>query len=318
MQIRTLSDYCREVFGTKLYRLSLTSGCSCPNRDGTLGYGGCSFCSEQGSGEFAAVLPDIHDQIEAAKQRVAQKLPKGVRSEEQRYIAYFQSFTNTYGDTARLVSLFEEVLRREDIAALSIGTRPDCLKEDMLEALERLNRSKPVWIELGLQTIHVRTALRFNRGYALECFAENYSKLKRRGIAVIVHVILGLPGESPEDMYETVRYLASLCPQLDGIKLHGLHILRGTRLAAEYLREPFHIMSLPEYTEVLIHCLKLLPETVVIHRMTGDGDKRLLIEPQWSGDKKRVLNYINRALREAKRDRGDGQESTEAFEAADQ
>lgn len=318
MQIRTLSDYCREVFGTKLYRLSLTSGCSCPNRDGTLGYGGCSFCSEQGSGEFAAVLPDIHDQIEAAKQRVAQKLPKGVRSEEQRYIAYFQSFTNTYGDTARLVSLFEEVLRREDIAALSIGTRPDCLKEDMLEALERLNRSKPVWIELGLQTIHERTALRFNRGYALECFAENYSKLKCRGIAVIVHVILGLPGESPEDMYETVRYLASLCPPPDGIKLHGLHILRGTRLAAEYLREPFHIMSLPEYTEVLIHCLKLLPETVVIHRMTGDGDKRLLIEPQWSADKKRVLNYINRALREAKRDRGDGQESTEAFEAADQ
>ena len=301
MKIRTLSDYCREKFGTKVYRLSLSTGCSCPNRDGKVGKGGCSFCSEGGSGEFATELKPIEIQIEEAKARVKSKFPKDIKEEDKKYIAYFQSFTNTYGDVERLSRIFKTAILRDDIAALSIGTRPDCLKEDMLDLLGELNKIKPVWIELGLQTIHEDTARAFNRGYSLPVFNKAYMELKKRDIEVIVHVILGLPGETDKDMYETVRYLASLNPQLDGIKLHLLHILKHTRLEREYREKPFKILNLDEYTEILINCLKILPESVVIHRMTGDGDKRLLVEPLWSGDKKKVLNTINKAIREAKR-----------------
>ena len=301
MIIRTLSDYCKEKFGTKVYRLSLSTGCSCPNRDGRAGRGGCSFCSEGGSGEFATKVKPVEVQIEEAKDRVKSKFPKDIKEEDKKYIAYFQSFTNTYGDVDRLGGIFRTAVLRDEIAAISIGTRPDCLEDDMLDLLNELNKIKPVWIELGLQTIHEDSAKAFNRGYSLPVFNKAYMELKKRNIEVIVHVILGLPGETDKDMYETVRYLANLSPKLDGIKLHLLHILKNTRLEREYREKPFKILSLDEYTEILINCLRILPESVVIHRMTGDGDKRLLVEPLWSADKKRVLNTINKAIREAKR-----------------
>ena len=301
MIIRTLSDYCKEKFGTKVYRLSLSTGCSCPNRDGRAGRGGCSFCSEGGSGEFATKVKPVEVQIEEAKDRVKSKFPKDIKEEDKKYIAYFQSFTNTYGDVDRLGRIFKTAILRDEIAAISIGTRPDCLEDDMLDLLNELNKIKPVWIELGLQTIHEDSAKAFNRGYSLPVFNKAYMELKKRNIEVIVHVILGLPGETDKDMYETVRYLANLSPKLDGIKLHLLHILKNTRLEREYREKPFKILSLDEYTEILINCLRILPESVVIHRMTGDGDKRLLVEPLWSGDKKKVLNTINKAIREAKR-----------------
>lgn len=301
MIIRTLSDYCKEKFGTKVYRLSLSTGCSCPNRDGKAGRGGCSFCSEGGSGEFATKVKPVEVQIEEAKERVKSKFPKDIKEEDKKYIAYFQSFTNTYGDVDRLGGIFRTAVLRDEIAAISIGTRPDCLEDDMLDLLDELNKIKPVWIELGLQTIHEDSAKAFNRGYSLPVFNKAYMELKKRNIEVIVHVILGLPGETDKDMYETVRYLANLSPKLDGIKLHLLHILKNTRLEREYREKPFKILSLDEYTKILINCLRILPESVVIHRMTGDGDKRLLVEPLWSADKKRVLNTINKAIREAKR-----------------
>lgn len=301
MIIRTLSDYCKEKFGTKVYRLSLSTGCSCPNRDGRAGRGGCSFCSEGGSGEFATKVKPVEVQIEEAKDRVKSKFPKDIKEEDKKYIAYFQSFTNTYGDVDRLGRIFKTAILRDEIAAISIGTRPDCLEDDMLDLLNELNKIKPVWIELGLQTIHEDSAKSFNRGYSLPVFNKAYIELKKRNIEVIVHVILGLPGETDKDMYETVRYLANLSPKLDGIKLHLLHILKNTRLEREYREKHFKILSLDEYTEILINCLRILPESVVIHRMTGDGDKKLLVEPLWSADKKRVLNTINKAIREAKR-----------------
>lgn len=301
MIIRTLSDYCKEKFGTKVYRLSLSTGCSCPNRDGRAGRGGCSFCSEGGSGEFATKVKPVEVQIEEAKDRVKSKFPKDIKEEDKKYIAYFQSFTNTYGDVDRLGGIFRTAILRDEIAAISIGTRPDCLEGDMLALLDELNKIKPVWIELGLQTIHEDSAKAFNRGYSFPVFNKAYMELKKRNIEVIVHVILGLPGETDKDMYETVRYLANLSPKLDGIKLHLLHILKNTRLEREYREKPFKILSLDEYTEILINCLRILPESVVIHRMTGDGDKKLLVEPLWSADKKKVLNTINKAIREAKR-----------------
>ena len=301
MIIRTLSDYCKEKFGTKVYRLSLSTGCSCPNRDGRAGRGGCSFCSEGGSGEFATKVKPVEVQIEEAKDRVKSKFPKDIKEEDKKYIAYFQSFTNTYGDVDRLGGIFRTAILRDEIAAISIGTRPDCLEGDMLALLDELNKIKPVWIELGLQTIHEDSAKAFNRGYSLPVFNKAYMELKMRNIEVIVHVILGLPGETDKDIYETVRYLANLSPKLDGIKLHLLHILKNTRLEREYREKPFKILSLDEYTEILINCLRILPESVVIHRMTGDGDKKLLVEPLWSADKKKVLNTINKAIREAKR-----------------
>lgn len=294
--MRRLSDYCKEKFGTKVYRLALSSGATCPNRDGKVGVGGCSFCSEKGSGEFAIDVMDLDLQIERAKALISKKFPNSINTADRRYIAYFQSFSNTYGDTKRLIGLFERAINKDDVVALSIATRPDCFSEDMLNSLERLNKIKPVWIELGLQTINENTARAFNRGYTLDVFEKTYTELKKRNFEVIVHMILGLPGEDEEDMYATVKYLSK--KHIDGIKIHGLHILKGTRLASEYEKHPFKIMSLEEYTRVLINCLKLLPKDTVVHRMTGDGDKRVLIEPQWSADKKRVLNYINKKIKE--------------------
>lgn len=303
MTILTLSDFLKQKYGQKLYKLSLESGCTCPNRDGTLGTGGCTFCSAGGSGEFAErVSPDdIDSQIEAAKQRIIKKLPADVPPDKRKFIAYFQSYTNTYGDTDRLTDLYEKVISRDDIVILSIGTRPDCIDDEKLEMLERLNRIKPVWAELGLQTIHDETAERIHRGYSTSVFEECYKRLKAAGLTVIVHVILGLPGESREDMLDTVRYLGELSPRLDGIKLQMLNVLEGSQLAEEYRERHFSQMSMEEYTDLVVECLRLLPEQTVIHRMTGDGPRKLLISPKWVTDKKRVMNMLRNKILTADR-----------------
>lgn len=301
MHYLSFNDAMRTRFGTKVYRLSLQSGCTCPNRDGTIGIGGCTFCSEGGSGDFAAPFMPINEQIEAARKRVDAKIPASIAPEARRYIAYFQSYTNTYGSVDRLRALYAEALSHPQIVALDIGTRPDCLPPEMVEMLRNLQLSsgKPVWVELGLQTIHEETACRIRRGYELPVFEDAYRKLKENGLEVIVHVILGLPGESREDMLDTVRYLSSLAPTLDGIKLQLLHILKGTELAREYEADPFPLFTLDSYCDLIVDCLKLLPPETVVHRLTGDGPKRLLIAPLWSADKKRVLNTLSRKIREA-------------------
>lgn len=298
MRQKMLTDMLRDRFGTKVYKLSLTSGCTCPNRDGTLGTGGCSFCSEGGSGEFAAPLLPVGDQIRLARARVDGKFPARIPPEERKYIAYFQSFTNTYirgkEDLDRLRALYMETVQRPEIAALSIGTRPDCLPDEVLEMLRDLRAVKPVWVELGLQTMHERTAEAVHRGYPLPVFESALGKLKDLGLEVVVHLILGLPGESREDMLDTVRYIAGLRPGPDGIKLQQLQILRGTQLARQYEEEPFPVMDLDQYCALVCDCLDILPGDIVIHRLTGDGPKSLLIAPLWSADKKRVLNTMRR------------------------
>lgn len=301
MEIRTISEELKKEYGQKIYKLSLSSGCSCPNRDGKIGFGGCSFCSEGGSGDFASPFLPIDEQIRLARERVDRKIPANIPENKRRYIAYFQSFTNTYGDPKRLKGLYLETINRPEIVILSIGTRPDCLSDEILQMLIELSEIKPVWVELGLQTIHEKTAQRIHRGYPLPVFEDAMQKLKAAGLTVIVHVIMGLPGETHEDMYETVRYLSNLEPRPDGIKLQLLHVLRGTKLADEYQADPFHIMTLEEYTEVLVHSLQILPPEIVIHRLTGDGPKNLLLEPKWSANKKKVLNTLHQAIREAKR-----------------
>ncbi|MGI5990053.1 MAG: TIGR01212 family radical SAM protein [Lachnospiraceae bacterium] len=304
MTILTLSDYLKNTFGQKIYKIALESGCTCPNRDGTLGWGGCTFCSQGGSGEFAenlsgGELPDA--QIGAAKRRVLKKLPAGMKPEDQKFIAYFQSYTNTYGSTDRLYKLYSQVLRRPDIVALSVGTRPDCLEADKLAMLVSLNRVKPVWVELGLQTASDVTAGRIHRGYPTSVFDKAYRELKAAHLTVVTHIILGLPGESREDMLNTVRHLASLQSPPDGIKIQMLNILAGSRLAVEYAAHPFPQMTMEEYCDLVVDCLRLLPEETVIHRMTGDGPRRLLISPAWVTDKKRVINLLRRKIQEAER-----------------
>ena len=290
--MRYLSDVLKERYGEKVYKLSLSSGCTCPNRDGSVGFGGCSFCSSGGSGEFASDTGDIEKQIEDAKERILKK------TSSKRFIAYFQSFTNTYGDARTLKELYEAVVRRDDIAVLSIGTRPDCLGDEILDMLASLNLIKPVWVELGLQTMHDRTAAGLNRGYALPVFEEAVRNLKSVGIEVIVHVIFGLPGETKDDMLQTIRYLSGMVPAVDGIKIQMLNILKGTAMGERYEREPFPLLSLEEYTDLVAESLRILPEQMVVHRMTGDGPGQLLIAPDWVRDKKKVLNTIQRKLRE--------------------
>ncbi len=292
-----LSDYLKNIYGEKVYRLSLSSGCTCPNRDGSIVLpdgtrltGGCTFCSEGGSGEFAADISPIDVQIEEAKKWIRNKTDAG------RFIAYFQSYTNTYGDINRLKDLYMETIKREDIEILSLGTRPDCIGSDVLEMLRELKEIKPVWIELGLQTIHEKSAENFHRGYSLKVFEETYKSLKEIGVEVIVHVIFGLPGETKDDMLATIKYLANLDPSLDGIKIQNLQILKGTKLYEEYREEPFHILTLDEYAELLEQSFKILPQNTVVHRMTGDGPRALLVEPLWSLNKKNVLNTINRKV----------------------
>ena len=288
--MRRLSEVLLQQYGEKVYKLSLSSGCTCPNRDGTLGVGGCTFCSEGGSGDFAAACAPIDEQLEEAKARIRQK------TDARRFIAYFQSYTNTYGDLDRLEALYTETLRHEEIEILSLGTRPDCLGDDVLAMLERLNAMKPVWIELGLQTIHERTAKAVHRGYDLAAFEEGYHALKDLGLTVIVHVIFSLPGETKEDMLDTVRYLASLDPPPDGVKLQMLHVLRGAQLGEEYERAPFPLLTMEEYAELVAQSVRILPEKTVIHRLTGDAPGKLLIAPEWTRNKKRVLNAVNREI----------------------
>ena len=288
--MRRLSEVLLQQYGEKVYKLSLSSGCTCPNRDGTLGVGGCTFCSEGGSGDFAAACAPIDEQLEEAKARIRRK------TDARRFIAYFQSYTNTYGDLDRLEALYTETLRHEEIEILSLGTRPDCLGGGVLAMLESLNAMKPVWIELGLQTIHDRTAKAVHRGYDLAAFEAGYHALKALGLTVIVHVIFSLPGETKEDMLSTVRYLAALDPPPDGVKLQMLHILRGTQLGADYEKAPFPLLTLEEYAELVAQSVRILPEQTVIHRLTGDAPGKLLIAPEWTRNKKRVLNAVNREI----------------------
>lgn len=290
MHVRMISDVLKEQYGEKIYRLALSSGCTCPNRDGKVGTGGCTFCSEGGSGEFAAKPAPIAEQIEAAKKLVSAKT-KG-----SRFIAYFQSYTNTYGDVDRLRALYTETVERNDIVILSVGTRPDCLPDEMISMLAELNRIKPVWVELGLQTANDETAARINRCYPLSTFEDAYRRLTEAGLTVIIHLIFGLPGENEDDMLDSVRYLAKLTPPPDGVKLQLLQILRGTKMAEEYAQNPWPIMTLAEYADLITKAVRLLPPKTVVHRITGDGPKRLLIEPQWCADKKRVLNTLRKHL----------------------
>ncbi|WP_044937698.1 TIGR01212 family radical SAM protein [Pseudobutyrivibrio sp. LB2011] len=299
MEYTSLSDYLKEKYNTKVYKLSLSSGCSCPNRDGKISTGGCIFCSEGGSGDFASSYnTDIEQQIIQAKSRVDQKISNKIPESERKYIAYFQSFTNTYGDEKRLMKLFEETISFPYIVGLSIGTRPDCLSDEMIAFLGKLNQKKEVWIELGLQTIHEDTARFINRGYQLNVFEDAYKRLTNAGLKVVVHVILGLPGESTNDMIESVKYLSQLSPALFGIKLQLLHILTGTKLADIYNENPFHVFTLEEYCQVVGECLRVLPKETVIHRLTGDGPKKLLIAPLWSGNKKLVMNTMRKYIKE--------------------
>ena len=287
--MKTVGDYCREQFGEKCYKLALNGGFTCPNRDGTLDTRGCIFCSAGGSGDFtpSPALP-LEQQLEQAKARVAAKYRGG------RYIAYFQAYTNTYAPVEVLEAHFLPVIRRPEIAALSIATRPDCLPPEVLELLGRLRAIKPVWVELGLQTIHPATARFLRRGYELAVYDRAVEALNRLGIHTITHVILGLPGESREMMLDTVRHVAAI--RSGGIKLQLLHVLEGTDLAREYRAGRVPVMTLEEYVSLVRDCLALLPEEMVVHRLTGDGPKALLLAPLWSADKKRVLSALNQIL----------------------
>lgn len=297
MTYYSLSDYLKKTFGTKVYKLSLSTGCTCPTRDGTKGFGGCTFCSAGGSGDFATAPEDISIQIQKAKQRVDSKFPKKTAESERKYIAYFQSFTNTYEKVSVLKPMFMKAIASPEVVALSIGTRPDCLGDDIMDMLCELNKIKPVWVELGLQTVNEQSAKRINRGYDLSVFEDAYRRLKASDITVIVHVILGLPGESLGDMLDTVRYLSQLNPVLDGIKLQMLHVLEGTKLAEEYMHNPFYVFTLEDYCKTVVECLKLIPPQTVVHRITGDGPKKILLAPLWSADKKKVLNTLNEYIK---------------------
>lgn len=273
-------------YGEKVYRLTLNGSMTCPNRDGTLGNRGCIFCSAGGSGDFAApAVLSITEQMEQQKALLLQKRPV------HRFIAYFQAYTNTYAPVEYLERIFTEAIQFPDVAALSIATRPDCLPDDVLRLLKQLNQKIPVWIELGLQTIHERTADFIRRGYPLSCFEDAVSRLRSCGIEVITHTILGLPGESEQDMLDTIRYLNQM--DIQGIKLQLLHILKGTDLAEYYFRTGFPVMTLEEYVDLVIRCAELLDPDIVIHRLTGDGPGELLIAPDWSAGKRTVLNRIH-------------------------
>ena len=291
MKYYSLNHYLRDTFGDKVYKLSLDGGFTCPNRDGTIDTRGCIFCSKGGSGDFAeSRLLSITEQIEQGKKRVESKIKSG------KYIAYFQAFTNTYAPVEILRKKFYEAINHKNIVALSIATRPDCLGDDILALLDELNKIKPVFVELGLQTIHEKSAAYIRRGYPLSVYDDAVKKLKAIGINIVVHVILGLPNESKADMLETVDYVCK--SGINGIKLQLLHILKNTDLADEYYRGNVKVLELDEYIDLVKACVAIIPKDIVIHRLTGDGAKKDLIAPLWSADKKNVLNNINKALQE--------------------
>ena len=281
----------RERFGEKVYKVTLNGGMSCPNRDGKLDHRGCIFCSAGGSGDFAAdAALSITGQINAQISLLSAKRPI------RKYIAYFQAYTNTYAPVTHLRHIFEEAIAHPDVAALSIGTRPDCLPEDVLALLFELNQIKPVWIELGLQTIHEETAAYIRRGYPLSCFEQAVQRLRARGIEVIVHTILGLPGEDPDKILQTMEYLNHM--DIQGIKLQLLHVLEGTDLAADYRSQRFAVLERDAYIDLVIRCLEHLDPRIVIHRVTGDGPKELLIAPEWASRKREVLNLLHHRMKE--------------------
>lgn len=287
----SLNQYLQDTFGCKVYKIAVNAGFTCPNRDGMLDTGGCIFCSAGGSGDFAE-SPElsITEQIDAGKNRVSDKIKTG------KYIAYFQAYTNTYGPLEKLQKVFTEAINHPDIVAISVATRPDCLGDDVLDLLTELHQIKPVWVELGLQTIHEKTANYIRRGYALSVYDEAVKKLRKRGFEVITHVILGLPGESKEEMMETVQYVCD--NGCTGIKLQLLHVLKGTDLAKDYYEGKFEVMGEEEYLDLIVELLQIIPKNIVIHRLTGDGAKKDLIAPMWSANKKHVLNRLQKKLSE--------------------
>ena len=288
---RSVNDYYKELFGCKVYKLSLDGGFTCPNRDGTLGTGGCIFCAGDGSGAFAEKSCDsVAQQLEKAKARIRAKIQTG------KYIVYFQSFTNTYGPTDTLRKLYTEAIAPDDIVGLAIGTRPDCLPPETLNLLAQINRQKPVFVELGLQTVHEDTIRYIHRGYENSVYFDAVKRLRQAGIHVVTHIILGLPGEDAQMAVETTRQ--AVLAGTHGVKFHLLHVLQGTDLEKDYRAGKFRCLTLPEYGQILKQCLAVLPKDVVVHRITGDGAKKDLIAPLWSADKKQVLNYLNRVLSE--------------------
>lgn len=287
----SLDYHLKENFGEKVYRISLNGGMTCPNRDGKVGTGGCIFCSAGGSGDFAeSPFFSVTEQIEQGKTKITGK------TDCKKFIAYFQAYTNTYAPVEYLRNIFTEAINHPDIVVLSIATRPDCIDHDILDLLEELNQIKPVWVELGLQTMHPATEQLIRRSFTLSCYEQCVAALKQRNIPVITHVILGLPGETKEMMLETVDYLAH--SGISGIKLQLLHVLKNTDLATLYEDTQFPVFSLEEYCNLIATCISRLPEDMVIHRITGDGPRKLLIAPLWSLDKKRVLNTIQKELRQ--------------------
>ncbi len=287
MEYYSFNRYLRERFGCKVYKISINGGFTCPNRDGTLGTGGCIFCSAGGSGDFAE-SPElsITQQIENGKKRVRKKIKNG------KYIAYFQAFTNTYAPAEILRKKFTEAIDHPDIVMISVATRPDCLPDEVVDLLKDLNEIKPVSVELGLQTIHEKSAEYIRRGYDLSCYDRAVSRLKAAGLNVVCHIILGLPGESKTDMLQSVDYACK--SGIDGIKLQLLHVLRGTDLAKDYEAGKFETLSFEAYLDIIKSCVEIIPKNIVIHRLTGDGAKKDLIAPLWSADKKKVLNAISR------------------------
>lgn len=291
MEYLSFNKYLKDKFGQKVYKISLDGGFTCPNRDGKAGTRGCIFCSKGGSGDFAESREmSITEQIESGKKRVEKKIKSG------KYIAYFQAFTNTYAPVEILRQKYEEAINHPDIVALSIATRPDCLGDDVLRLLDEMNKIKPVFVELGLQTIHQKSAKYIRRGYDLSIYDKAVRDLNKIGVNVVVHVILGLPNESENNMLETVKYVCE--SGANGIKLQLLHVIDGTDLAKDYEKGLFKTLEFDEYVNLIVKCVKIIPKDIVIHRLTGDGAKKDLIAPLWSADKKRVLNAINKALRE--------------------
>lgn len=289
----SLNQYLKDTFGCKVYKVALDGGFTCPNRDGTIGNSGCIFCSAGGSGDFASDRSlSITKQLEEGKRRISRKLPK---DKPFKFIAYFQAFTNTYGPIDKLRSLYYEAINDEEVCAISIATRPDCLGDDVLALLDEINKIKPVWVELGLQTIHESTAAYIRRGYPLSLYDEAVDKLKGIGVEIITHVILGLPSESIEDMVATAKYVGE--SGVNGIKLQLLHVLKNTDLCKDYEAHKFETLSLDEYVDIVEACIKVLPENMVIHRLTGDGDKKILVAPLWSADKKNVINTLSKRLK---------------------
>lgn len=286
---KTLNEHYRKKYGCKVYKLSIDAGFTCPNRDGTLGTNGCIFCSGSGGGEFAEKVTDnITEQLEKAKLRVHAKNKDG------KYIAYFQSFTNTYAPIEQLEKLYYEAIRPDYIVGLSVGTRPDCLSDECLELLSEINKIKPVSVELGLQTVHKATAEYIRRGYETEVYFDAVRRLKSKGVEVVTHIILGLPYETEEMMVETASQ--AVLAGTDGVKFHLLHVLKNTDLEKDYNDGKFNCLSLNEYAVILKKCISVLPQNIVVHRITGDGAKKNLVAPLWSADKKKVLNYLNKCL----------------------